>query len=59
MGESIPHPGGYGVKLAEPLDFSVVMDHSEYTGGLVMADDRTGPRTATNTATRTTKSRSE
>ncbi len=43
MGESVVHPGGFDVKLDEPLDFSVVMDHSEYTGALTMADDPESP----------------
>ena len=43
MGQPVVHPGGYEVKLAKPLDFTVVMDHSEYTGALTMANDPQSP----------------
>ena len=43
MGESVTHPGGFEVKLPKPLNFTVVMDHSEYTGALAMADDPESP----------------
>lgn len=39
MGETVRHTGGFDVQLAQPLDFTVVMDHSEYTGAFAMADD--------------------
>lgn len=42
-GEKVMHPGGFEVQLPTPLDFSVVMDHSEYTGAFVMADDPESP----------------
>ena len=32
MGRPVTHPGGFEVQLPQPLDFTVVMDHSEYTG---------------------------
>jgi Protein of unknown function (DUF3604) len=41
MGQPVIHPGGFRVQLKQPLDFTVVMDHSEYTGALAMADDPT------------------
>lgn len=43
MGEPVIHPGGYKVQLKHPLDFTVVMDHSEYMGSLAMADDPNSP----------------
>jgi hypothetical protein len=43
MGLPVIHPGGYRVQLKHPLDFTVVMDHSEYTGALAMADDPGSP----------------
>jgi hypothetical protein len=43
MGQPVTHPGGFVVQLARPLDFTVVMDHSEYTGALAMADDPNSP----------------
>jgi len=42
-GEPVTHPGGFTVQLKQPLDFTVVMDHSEYTGALAMADDPNSP----------------
>lgn len=32
MGQPVIHPGGFKVQLKQPLDFTIVMDHSEYTG---------------------------
>jgi hypothetical protein len=43
MGQPVVHPGGFEVELAQPLDFTVVMDHSEYTGALTMANDPQSP----------------
>jgi len=43
MGEPVIHPGGFKVQLKEPLDFTVVMDHSEYTGIFPLADDPNSP----------------
>jgi Protein of unknown function (DUF3604) len=43
MGLPVIHPGGFRVQLKHPLDFTVVMDHSEYTGALAMADDPNSP----------------
>src|SRR6266536_3101034 len=43
MGEEVDHPGGFKVKLAKPLDFTLVMDHAEYTGALEMANDPASP----------------
>ena len=43
MGQPVIHPGGFKVQLKQPLDFTVVMDHSEYTGALAMADDPNSP----------------
>jgi hypothetical protein len=43
MGEPIKHPGGYEVKLARPLDFQGVTDHSEYVGMVRLANDPTSP----------------
>jgi hypothetical protein len=43
MGLPVTHPGGFRVQLKHPLDFTVVMDHSEYTGALAMADDPNSP----------------
>jgi Protein of unknown function (DUF3604) len=36
-GQPVVHPGGFKVQLKQPLDFTVVMDHSEYTGAFAMA----------------------
>jgi hypothetical protein len=43
MGEPIKHPGGYEVKLARPLDFQGVTDHSEYVGMVRLANDPNSP----------------
>jgi hypothetical protein len=43
MGQPVIHPGGFKVQLKQPLDFTVVMDHSEYTGVFAMADDPNSP----------------
>jgi hypothetical protein len=43
MGQPVIHPGGFKVQLKQPLDFTVVMDHSEYTGAFAMADDPNSP----------------
>jgi len=43
MGLPIAHPGGYTVKLARPLDFQGVTDHSEYLGMVRLANDPTSP----------------
>jgi len=43
MGQPTIHPGGFKVQLKQPLDFTIVMDHSEYTGALAMADDPNSP----------------
>lgn len=43
MGQPVKHPGGYVVKLARPLDFQGVTDHSEYLGMLRKANDPTSP----------------
>lgn len=43
MGRPVIHPGGFEVQLKQPLDFTVVMDHSEYTGVFPMADDPSSP----------------
>lgn len=43
MGDPIKHPGGYDVKLARPLDFQGVTDHSEYLGMMRLANDPTSP----------------
>ena len=43
MGLPIRHPGGYQVKLARPLDFQGVTDHSEYLGMVKKANDPTSP----------------
>jgi hypothetical protein len=43
LGEPVMHPGGFKVQLKQPLDFTVVMDHSEYLGVLAMADDPNSP----------------
>jgi len=42
-GEPVLHPGGFTVQLKQPLDFTIVMDHSEYLGALAMADDPNSP----------------
>ncbi len=42
-GQPVIHPGGFSVQLKQPLDFTVVMDHSEYTGAFAMADDPNSP----------------
>jgi hypothetical protein len=43
MGQPVVHPGGFKVQLNQPLDFTIVMDHSEYTGAFAMADDPNSP----------------
>ena len=43
MGQPISHPGGYTVKLARPLDFQGVTDHSEYLGMVRQANDPNSP----------------
>ena len=43
LGQPVMHPGGYQVQLPQPLDFTVVMDHSEYTGAFAFADDPDSP----------------
>ncbi len=43
MGQSVMHPGGYQVKLARPLDFQGVTDHSEYVGMMRLANDPSSP----------------
>ncbi len=43
LGQPVVHPGGFEVQLKQPLDFTVVMDHSEYTGAFAMADDPNSP----------------
>ncbi|MDA1055836.1 MAG: DUF3604 domain-containing protein [Planctomycetota bacterium] len=39
QGEPVRHPGGFMVQLKRPLDFMILMDHSEYTGALSLAND--------------------
>jgi hypothetical protein len=39
QGEPVRHPGGCIVQLKRPLDFMVLMVHSEYTGALQLAND--------------------
>ncbi len=43
LGAPIKHPGGYEVKLARPLDFQGVTDHSEYVGMMRLANDPSSP----------------
>lgn len=43
QGEAVRHPGGFMVQLRRPLDFMIVMDHSEYTGALHLANDPNSP----------------
>jgi hypothetical protein len=43
MGQPVIHPGGFKVQLKQPLDFTLVMDHSEYTGVFPLADDPNSP----------------
>ncbi len=43
QGHPIMHPGGFKVQLKRPLDFMLVMDHSEYTGALALANDPDSP----------------
>ena len=43
MGEPIDHPAGYKVKIARPLDFMAVTDHSEYMGVVPLANDPNSP----------------
>ncbi len=38
-GESIPHPGGFDVKISKPLDWGAVTDHAEYMGMIQQAQD--------------------
>lgn len=43
MGKPVTHPGGFEVQLPQPLDFTLVMDHSEYTGIFPLAEDPNSP----------------
>jgi Protein of unknown function (DUF3604) len=43
MGKPVTHPGGFIVQLPQPLDFTLVMDHSEYTGIFPLAEDPNSP----------------
>lgn len=43
MGRPVTHPGGFEVQLPQPLDFTLVMDHSEYTGIFPLAEDSDSP----------------
>jgi hypothetical protein len=38
IGENIPHPLGYSIKITTPLDWMGVTDHSEYAGTVMLAN---------------------
>ncbi len=43
LGKSVPHPGGYNVKITRPLDWGAVTEHSEYMGVIQQAMDPDSP----------------
>jgi hypothetical protein len=43
LGKSVPHPGGYDVRITTPLDWGAVTEHSEYMGMIQEANDPTSP----------------
>jgi hypothetical protein len=43
LGKSVPHPGGYEVKITKPLDWGAVTEHSEYVGMIQEANDPNSP----------------
>ena len=42
-GESVPHPGGYEVRITKPLDWGAVTEHAEYMGMIQEAMDPDSP----------------
>ncbi|MCC7325661.1 MAG: DUF3604 domain-containing protein [Burkholderiales bacterium] len=43
LGKSVPHPGGYNVKITKPLDWGAVTEHSDYMGVIQQAMDPESP----------------
>ena len=43
QGEAITHPGGFEVKLSQPLDFYAVTDHAMFLGAVQEAADTSTP----------------
>jgi Protein of unknown function (DUF3604) len=43
LGQSVMHPGGYKVKISEPLDWAADTEHSEYMGMIQEANDPNSP----------------
>jgi hypothetical protein len=43
LGKSVPHPGGYDVRITTPLEWGAVTEHSEYMGMVQEAMDPASP----------------
>ena len=43
LGQSVPHPGGYQVRITKPLDWGAATEHSEYMGMIQEANDPSSP----------------
>jgi Protein of unknown function (DUF3604) len=43
LGKSVPHPGGYQVRITKPLDWGAVTEHAEYMGMIQEANDPASP----------------
>jgi hypothetical protein len=43
LGEPVPHPGGYEVRITTPLDWGAVTEHAEYMGMIQEANDPASP----------------
>ncbi len=43
LGDAVPHPGGYEVRITKPLDWGAVTEHSEYVGMIQEANDPASP----------------
>ncbi len=43
LGQSVPHPGGYNVRITRPLDWGADTEHSEYMGMIQEAANPASP----------------
>ncbi len=43
LGNPVPHPGGYDVRITTPLDWGAVTEHAEYAGMIQQASDPASP----------------
>jgi hypothetical protein len=43
LGQPIPHPGGYNVRITQPLDWGAATEHAEYLGAFTLANDPDSP----------------